>query len=437
MNVSKWFVSVVLLGLTIPGLLSAEDWPQWMGPRRDGTWNETGLLEKFPADGPKVLWRAKVAGGYAGPAVSQGRVVVTDYLTQGAFTPDPGTRNELEGLERIQCFDAVKGDLLWKHEYPCSYKISYPCGPRCTPTIDGKLVYTLGAEGNLNCLELATGKVVWSRELKKDYKIESPIWGFAGHPLVEGNQLICLVGGKGSVVVSFDKTTGKELWKALDAREPGYAPPTIATIGGKRQLVLFHSQAINGLSIDGGKLLWSVPVEPDYGMAIMAPQVSGDYLYAAGIVNKGVMLKFEDGKPTEAWRGERGIGIYPVCSTPLFVGDVMYGVDQEGELRGVKVATGEHLWETYKATTGNRRANSATAFVIKNQDKYFLFNEHGELIIATMSPEGYEEISRAKLIEPTGASFGRTVLWSHPAFANKVVYVRSDKEIVAVSLAAE
>lgn len=437
MNIRLLVASLSLVCITFTSPLLAEDWPQWMGVRRDGVWNETGTLDKFPAEGPKVLWRAKIAGGYAGPAVSQGRVVVTDFVTQGEFTNDPQTRNDLQGTERVLCLDAASGKELWKFEYPTTYKISYPCGPRCTPTIDGKLVYTLGAEGNLCCLELATGKLVWSRELKKDYSVGAPLWGFAGHPLVEGNQLICLVGGKGAVAVSFDKLTGKELWKVLDAREPGYAPPTIVTISGQRQLVIFHSESINGLAIDGGKTLWSVPVAADYGMSIMAPRSSGSLLYAAGIVDKGVMLKFDGNKPSELWRTENKLGIDSVCSTPIIVGETMYGVDREGELTGMKLETGEHLWQSYAATTGARRANSGTAFLVKNGEKFFLFNEKGELVIAKLSSEGYEELSRGKILEPTGDAFGRKVVWSHPAFANKTIIARNDQEIVCVSLAAE
>src|SRR5579884_2623228 len=129
-----------------------------MGPRRDDVWRETGLLSKFPAGGPKVLWRAPIDGGYAGPAVAEGRVYVTDFVTDSARKADPGARPEIKGRERVHCFD-LAGKPLWKHEYPCTYKISYPAGPRCTPTVSGGKVYVLGAMGDLSCLSAADGKV--------------------------------------------------------------------------------------------------------------------------------------------------------------------------------------------------------------------------------------------------------------------------------------
>src|SRR5436190_594928 len=206
----------------------ADDWPQWLGPSRNDVWKETGILEKFPAGGPKILWRVPIAGGYSGPAVAGGRVVVTDYVRAGGEAEnDFATRSEITGKERVLCLSASDGKVLWEHEYDCPYKISYPAGPRATPTVVGGKVYSLGAEGNLFCLDAQSGKPLWSKELKKEYKIDAPMWGFCGHPLVDGNKLFCLVGGAGSVAVAFDKDTGKELWRALSSTpDAGYCPPT-------------------------------------------------------------------------------------------------------------------------------------------------------------------------------------------------------------------
>ena len=127
--------------------------------------------------------------------------------------------------------------------------MSYPAGPRATPAVrDGK-VYTLGTEGNLLCLDGEKGAVIWAHDLKKDYGIKTPIWGFAGHPLVDGRKLVCLVGGEGSVAVAFDKETGRELWRALSAKEPGYCPPMIFDFGGRRELIVWHPESVNSLSL--------------------------------------------------------------------------------------------------------------------------------------------------------------------------------------------
>ncbi len=435
-------VAVVALLVTTPASVRADDWPQWMGPNRDDVWRETGILDKFPVAGPKVVWRMPVGGGYAGPAVAGGRVFVSDFVpdNSAAVPPnDPMKRPEIAGKERTLCFNAADGKLLWTHAYDCPYRISYPAGPRCTPTVDGERVYTVGAMGNLFCLEAATGNVVWSVDYKKDYGVKPPTWGFAGHPLVDGNKLICIVGGEGSVAVAFDKATGKELWRALSAKEPGYSSPTVIEAGGKRQLIIWHSEAVNSLDPETGKVWWSVPLVPDFGMAIMAPQKSGNYLYAAGIDKKGLLLKLSADRPAAevVWRGTKDTAVYPVNSTPLLEDGYIYGVCTESQLRCVKLETGERIWDTMVPTLGSKRGRSGTAFLVKNGDRHFLFNETGHLIIARLSPKGYEELGRVKLLEPTGSAFGRDVVWSHPAFAGKCVFARNDKEIVCVSLAAE
>ena len=436
----RWWFLACLAGL-ISRPVSGEDWPQWLGPKRDSVWRETGIIEKFPQDGPKILWRTPISGGYAGPAVASGRVYVADFVAEGDTTPNPNKRSDRKGIERLLCLDAKTGQVLWKHEHETTYKISYDYGPRCTPTVSGGKVYALGAEGRLCCLDAKSGDEVWSHDFTSDYKVATPMWGFAGHPLVDGQKLICLVGGKGSVAVAFDKDTGKELWRALDAPDPGYCAPSIIEAGGTRQLLIWHPLAVNGLDPETGKVFWSIELKPDYGMSIQIPRKLGDLLFVGGIGMQCVCLKLHPDKPTvdEAWRGDIKTGLFPVNSTPFLEDGILYGCCTKGELRGVKLDSGVRLWETFQPTTNKRPAQSGsgTAFLVKNGDRFFLFSETGDLIIAKLSPAGYEEISRAHLIEPTQNGFGRDVIWSHPAFAEKCVFARNDKEIVCASLAAE
>ena len=186
--------SLLLMLSALTNGLRAEDWPQWLGPERDGVWRETGILEKFPETGVKVRWRAPIGGGYSGPAVAKGRVYVMDrQLAEG--TSNPGNafaRGEIPGTERVLCFDETDGKILWQHEYECRYTVSYAAGPRVTPTVHEGKVYTLGSEGNLHCLDAEKGTQLWARDFKTDFGIKTPVWGFAGHPLVDGNKLICL-----------------------------------------------------------------------------------------------------------------------------------------------------------------------------------------------------------------------------------------------------
>ncbi len=431
------FSAAILLAISTHFALAA-DWPQWMGEKRDGVWRETGILEKFPESGLAVKWRVPINGGYAGPAVAGGRVYVMDYVrSAGDAKPDPNTRSEVKGKERVLCLNAADGKEIWKHEYDCPNKISNATGPRSTPTVDGGKVYTLGAEGNLFCFDAEKGTILWSHDLKAEYNAETSQYGFTGHPLVDGDKLISLVGGPGSVVVAFDKHTGKEIWKALTAKEPGYSPPTMIEAGGRRQLLIWHFDALNSLDPESGKEFWSIPLKPMYGMSIMAPRKFGDYLYAGGIGNVSALLKLAKDKPAAevVWRGDTMSSVYSVCSTPLVDDDgTMYGVCQRGQLRAIEFTTGNRLWETLKPTTGERALSSGTAFLVKNGERYFIFSETGDLIIARLSPKAYEEISRTHLLEPTNDAFGRSVVWSHPAFADKCIFARNDKEIVCASL---
>ncbi|MCA9270257.1 MAG: PQQ-like beta-propeller repeat protein, partial [Planctomycetales bacterium] len=259
--------------VTVPFLLAAagavaDDWPQWAGPHRDSVWRETGVVKEFPQDGLPIVWRSPVGLGYAGPAVAAGRAFVMDYSpSEGEVSNNPTARARLQGKERVLCFSAKDGKPLWQHEYDCAYEISYPSGPRCTPTVVGDRVYTLGAQGRLSCLDAADGRVVWAKELTEEYKTKTPIWGYASHPLVAGDLLISLVGGEGSVAVAFDKQTGREVWRALSGADPGYCPPTLIEHAGVQQLLIWTPESVNSLDPQTGKVHWSLPLAPNYGMS--------------------------------------------------------------------------------------------------------------------------------------------------------------------------
>ncbi len=427
--------ALIALGLA-SGTLRADDWPQWMGPQRDNVWREKNLLEKFPEKGPNVLWRVKVANGYSGPAVANGLVYLTDFVPDSDVQKDNFNRAKFVGKERVLCLDAKTGEQKWKHEYPCVYNVSYPNGPRCTPNVSGGKVYTLGAEGNLFCFDAKTGKEHWSLDFKKDYNIPSPLWGFAAHPLIEGDTIICLVGGKNSLAVAFNKDTGKEVWKALDAQEPGYSPPTIIESAGVRQLIVWHPESINSLNPKTGEVYWSVKQETKNGTSIMAPRALDNQLFIGAWMGKGQLLQLDTMKPgaKTIWKGNRDSSVYPVNGTPFLEDGHIYGVCSNGELRCVDMKDGERKWESYQPIGGEMQG-SGTAHLVKNGDRFVLVSETGHLILAKITPKGYEEISRWQMLEPTSKAFGRDVMWSHPAFANQCVFARNDRELICVSLA--
>ncbi|MFN5587536.1 MAG: PQQ-binding-like beta-propeller repeat protein [Planctomyces sp.] len=418
--------------------VSADDWPQWMGPQRDNVWREDGLLEKFPAGGPKVLWSTPVAGGYSGPAVSGGKVCITDYVTADNVKVDNFDRREFSGTERIHCLDEATGKVLWTHEYPVKYSISYPAGPRCTPVMHEGLVYALGAEGHLFCLSTDSGKVVWSHDLKKEYSTTAPLWGYAAHPLIDGDNLLTLAGGEGTHIVALNRLTGQEVWRSTSsgAQGQGYCPPTIINHGGARQLIMYKPDAVVSLDPATGKQYWSLPYEASNGSIIMSPVLSGNYLYAAGYSNKSLMMELDPARPAarEVWRDKSNI-ICPVNVQPFLDKEVLYGFDQKGVLRALTIPDGKRLWETSDAI-GKRPAGSETAFIVRQGSRYVLFNELGELLLAELTAEGYREIDRAKVIEPSNFAFGREVVWSMPAFANRHIYLRNDNQIICVDFAA-
>jgi outer membrane protein assembly factor BamB len=422
----------------------ADDWPQWMGPRRDDVWREQGILRQFPTQGPKVLWRAPIQGGYSGPAVVGDRLFVLDRPASGALEGEGGGTPSAKN-ERVLCLDARTGATLWQHAYVRPYEIGYPSGPRTTPTVAAGRVFTLGAMGDLLCLRVESGEVLWSRNFARDYNAKPPVWGWAAHPLLDGNRLICLVGGTNSAVVAFESDTGREVWRALDAVEIGYAPPVIYTVQGRRQLLIWHPDAVSGLEPETGRVLWTQPY-PVGGTAkrpevtIAQPRLEGDRLFLTCFYQGSMLLDLASPKPKMVWNRRStdeevmNDGLHTVLSTPVFTGGFIYGVCGFGELRCLDGATGNRLWETY-AATGGHKGFFANAFLTTQADCTFLWNDQGELIIAKLSPKGYQELSRAKLLEPLEKTRGRIVTWCHPAYAHGCAYMHNGKELICVSLA--
>ena len=432
-------ILAVLVLVSISSLCRADNWPQWMGPHRDNVWREKGLIEKFPQGGPKVVWRTPVAGGYAGPAVADGKVFVCDYVTDENVKVDNFDRKEYTGVERVQCLDEATGKLKWHHDYPVKYTMSYPAGPRCTPVVDGDKVYTLGGEGNLICFKADSGEVVWQKNLPQEYHTKTALWGYASHPLIDGKKLICLAGGDGTHAVALDKETGKEIWRSSTAPEQGYSPPTIIEVDGKQQLLLLRPNAFSAVDPETGREIWTVPYDATSGSVIMSPVRSEQFIYVGGYSNKSLLVELAaDGSSAQpVWRDRAQHGLSPINVQPYVNDKTMYGFDQNGHLYAVELPSGKRLWDTTEPVS-KRPANSGTAFIVRQGtegDRYWLFNDSGDLIIAELTPAGYKEIDRTHLINPTNTAFGRDVVWCMPAFANRRLYVRNDNECICVDLA--
>ena len=229
--------------------------------------------------------------------------------------------------------------------------------------------------------------------------------------------------------------------KALDAKT-GYCPPTIVTAGGTRQLIVFHPEGVTSLKPLTGSPYWSVPITPDYEMSISQPMVQGNLMYVSSIRTESLMIQLDTTQPTatELWRGEPKEAVHCGISTPLFVDGVIFGTDcNDGDLVAVDSKNGSQLWTTFRPTKPGetRYIRHGTAFITRLGDtqRYLLMSESGDLMIARLTAQGYEEKGRFHVLEPTSECFGRSVVWSHPAYANRTAYIRNDKEIVAVDLA--
>jgi outer membrane protein assembly factor BamB len=435
--------------------LRAEDWPQWRGTSRDGVWREEGIREHFPPDGLPVRWRTPVGPGFSGPAVAHGRVYLTDRVLDAAAATDVKTqwnyRDKSAGRERVVCLDESTGKILWTHDYPCRYALAYGSGPRATPTVSGEQVYTLGAMGDLCCLDAENGHLVWRKNLALDYGVEVPLYGFASPPLVDGDRLIAMVGGEGHAVVALDRHSGREVWRSLSASEPGYCAPLLRTLGGRRQIVVWDADALAGLEPESGKPLWSIPHPIKVGMAISTPAIEGNRLAVSSQFEGTWMLEFQPGRPEPAilWQASAGTtperewkksGFNTTLSTVLLLDGYVYGVSLYGETCCLDGQTGRRVWTTLEPTSGGRvpRERWSTLFMVPHGDKVFIFNEKGDLILAQFTAAGYREVSRAHLVDAdmlSAGNGGRKVVWSHPAFANRCVYARNAHEIVCVGLA--
>ncbi len=404
-----WVRSLAVL-LAVAAFAPAADWPQWLGPRRDGSTTEKVAPWKGAL---QVLWRQPVGEGHSSPVVAGGRV----YLH---------TRVNGEDAEALQAFDAKDGKPLWKTSYPrAAYKGLFGSGPRATPTVSGGKVYALGITGVLTCLDAATGKQVWQVDTLREFKAKNLFFGTSCSPLLDGKLVLVNVGGPGASVVAFDRDTGRTVWQKLDDGA-SYSSPIAFGKGQARQAVFLTKEGLVSLRPSDGTVFWKYPFKDKLSESSSTPVRVGNLLIGSSITAGSVALRLknEGGTPqaTEVWKNP---DLTCYFSTPVPVGkDHVYLVTgslllKQATLRCVTAATGKELWK--KGGVGKYHAS----LLRTGNDQLLMLEEAGNLVLLDPSPQGYREMSRSPICGET---------WAHPAVADGRLYVRDGKELLCVQL---
>lgn len=398
---------VVLVSGTLPG--RGADWPQYLGPQRDGHSHETGLLAQWQADGPERLWSLEVGAGFAGVAVAEGKV----YLF-----------HRVGNEEILQQLDAATGAKGWSLAYPTRYvdDFGFDAGPRATPVVAGDRIVTLGPNGDLHATDRKTGTKIWSRNVLADYSASKGFFGAASTPLVVGNHLLVNVGGKDAGIVAFDVQSGKELWKATrDAAS--YSSPTLGKIQGQDRAIFLTRAGLVILDPKTGTVSHTLPFRSRLEASVNAatPLVRDGEVFLTSSYGVGaIRLKPQGQELDEIWANDRALSCH--YNTPILVGDYLYGVHgrQEGggaELRCVSWATGEVRWtrERYGCTS-----------LIAVDGAILALTEAGDLVRFVPDPQAYRETGRAKILNfPTRAA---------PALADGRLYARDEQMLVCLRL---
>ncbi len=398
--------TLVALSATAP----AADWPQWLGPKRDGSSPE----KVAPWQGPlKVLWRQPVGEGHSSPVVAGGTV----YLHFKAKDKE---------AEVLQAFDAADGKPLWSTPYARDpYKGLFGSGPRATPAVVKGRVYTFGITGVLTCFDAKDGKQLWQVATQKELKAPKLFFGASCSPLVDGNLVLLNVGGKGTSVVAFHAESGQIVWKKRDDG-PSYSSPIAFGKGQTRQAVFLTQQGIVALHPADGTVFWQFPFKDKLSESSTTPVRVGDLLIGSSITigSVGLRLKTEDGKPqaAEVWKAPE---LTCYFSTPIAVGkEHVYMVNgsllaKQAILRCVEASSGKELWK--KPGVGTYHAS----LLRTGDDRLLMLEERGGLVLLQPDPKEYKELARAKICGQT---------WAHPALAGGKLYVRDAGELICVEL---
>jgi outer membrane protein assembly factor BamB len=403
------------------------DWPRWRGPRGDGSWVAPKLPERWPDGSLPVRWKQSLGGGYAGVSAVG---VATRRGSEPARVVTMDRQTDPREVERILCFDADSGQPLWTVSYDVRYgDLDYGNGPRAQPTIHEGRVYTLGALGHFACVDLRTGKRLWLKDLAAEEKAQRPTWGFAASPVLYKHLVIVHVGARpGGCLLAFDARSGRLAWRG-GSDPAGYCTPILIEHNARHQLVSWTPENILSLDPDTGRELWKIPYKVTYGVSIATPIFRDSLVFVSGYWEGSKAIRLGS-RPTDAslaWEENRTLR--GLMSQPLYRDGYVYSLDKDRGLTCFALATGRKVWDDGNRLTPRGRNPQATLVWLEGDNspgRAIALNSEGELVLCRLSPQGYEEDSRTKII-------GRT--WAHPAYAGRFCFARSDQSLVCVDLA--
>lgn len=416
----------LVLLLSCRGQGAVDDWPQWRGADRSGSWSNGPSIDTLTENMIRLQWEVPIGPGYSGPTVADGRVYVMDYV---------------KGSEQVHCFSAENGERQWSYRYPVTYNVGYPTGPRASVQVFGGKAYSFGTMGHLHCFDAATGRIIWQVNALEQYQSRLPTWGLASNPIMVDDKLIVQLGGvPGACMVAFDKDSGAELWRALED-EASYSAPILITQSGKEVLVCWTGESISGLDPVHGEVCWSLPFQPgNMVMNIADPVYDPPYIFLSGFFDGSYLVELDQENLSarliyhrQGASEQQTDALHCCISTPVIRDGYVYGIDSYGETRCLELLTGDRIWEDLTLVPPGRWAN---VHLVSQGDKVWAFNELGELLLGKFSPTGFSDLGRVRLISPVRISPNprNGVCWAHPAFVGNRVFVRSDEKLVCIQI---
>ena len=409
--VSRWLPAVLLAGLLavpVAAPAQAQDWPQWLGPDRDGQYTGPALSTDWSGGGPAELWRRPAGEGFAGPVVAGERLLLF---------------HRLDGREVLEALDAASGSPIWRHDAPTAYRddFGFDEGPRSVPVVAGGRVFTFGAQGRLSAVSLETGESLWEVDTAERFGVRKGFFGAAGSPVVDGGRVIANVGGDGAGIVALDVETGAVQWTAT-SHEASYSSGIAADIGGERLAVFLTREGLVGLDPATGAVRFEQRWRSRLGASVNAatPLVIGDLIFASASYGTGAAV-FDAGGPqlTALWSSDDVLSNH--YATSVHHDRHLYGFHGRQEygpsFRAVELRTGAVQWSEDRFMAGS---------VILAGDWLVIMRENGELVIAAAAPDAFTPLARAQILPP--------VVRAYPALAGGLLYVRNGDTLVCIDL---